>query len=431
MSNKEQTVETPKLKPLNFSYNVTLGCDPEFFFSSRGEVIGSEKILPQTGLKYDPNKDKTGNDGAHTTLPGSESHIIIDGVQAELNPRPNTCRANLGNEIGACFRKLYKDLQASGKSVDVDFTPLVKITQKELDSLSEKSKTFGCAPSTNVYKKADEAQIKVDPKKYLKRSAGGHIHLGWHAGYWGGGKDTPKMKDVLSNADVLVPILDLVVANTCVLVDRNPGNKERRVNYGRVGEFRLKEYGMEYRTLSNFWLRSYQLMSLVTGLCRMACQMIEQSTKESDYVKALTDAVPREDVIKAVQDNDFDLAMRNFRKIQPILEAAVDDGGYNHNNYPISKQYMKEWYYFVKMGMDHWFTFDTLQHWVKLPEGHGTGWENFLSTTVNSQMKSVKDVVFDLNNITAPEGPAPKLAEVAVEPIRRKMNGQRRIKQNI
>ena len=383
-----------KLKPLRFSYNVTLGCDPEFFFSSGGKVVGSEKILPETGLKYDPTKDRSGWDGAHTALTGSESKFVVDGVQAELNPRPNTCRANLGNEIGACFRKLWKDLKDNGKEFNIDFKPLVNITKAELDSLSEKSKVFGCAPSTNVYQKPEDAKIKVNPKKYLKRSAGGHIHMGWHAGYWGGGNDTPKMKDTMENAAVLVPILDLVVANTCVLVDRDPGNVERRANYGRVGEYRPKEYGIEYRTMSNFWLRSYQLMSLVTGLCRMACHLAEQSTEENNYVKALTDAVPREDVIKAVQENDFDLAYANFKKIEDILLTAA---GENSQNYPISKGTIKMFHHFVKRGMDHWFNFDSLQHWIKLPEGHGTGFESFLCGAVSTDMTTYKETAVDLN----------------------------------
>lgn len=435
MDNTQTQVRTPKFKGLSFAYSVTLGCDPEFFFSANGQVVGSEKILPETGLKYDPVADRNvgterqfGNvDGAHTAMPNTESRFIIDGVQAELNPRPNTCRANLGNEIGACFRKLFVELKNSGKTVGVDFKPIVDITAEELESLSEKSKQFGCAPSTNIYKNAEEAQIKVDPKKYLKRSAGGHIHLGWHAGYWNGAVDVPKMKDVLSNPEVLVPVLDLVVANTCVLLDRFEGNAERRKNYGRVGEFRLKDYGMEYRTLSNFWLRSYQLMSLVTGLCRMACHMVEQSKPDNDYVKALMDAVSRDDVNRAVQENNFELAYQNFRKIEEIL---LDAAGGNSSSYPLSQYTIKEFHFFVEKGLDHWFNFDSLQHWVKLPEGHGTGWESFLMQNVRSEMNGKVPVAPTARQVLTTTGPTqlaqippvvvtqpPKLKELPVNPI--------------
>ena len=240
-----------KLKELTFSYSVMLGCDPEFFFTNNGQVVGSEKVLPKDGLKYDSSFGYFDN---------IKSGFIIDGVQAELNPSPNTCRAYLGNEIHTCFRNLYEQMKEDGKTVGVAFAPLVDISQAELDSLSEKSKVFGCAPSTNIYKKADEAKITVNPKKYLKRSAGGHIHLGFNKNDdntevedgmemiddgWGGKYRDYKytkvksVRKVLNDPEAIVPMLDLVVANTCVLLDRDPSNIERRKNYGRVGEFQI------------------------------------------------------------------------------------------------------------------------------------------------------------------------------------------------
>ncbi len=74
-----------------------MGCDPEFFFKFKGEVVGAEKFLPKEGIKT------------------SSSKFIIDGVQAELNPAPNTCRANLGNELVRCFKTLVEELKKTGK----------------------------------------------------------------------------------------------------------------------------------------------------------------------------------------------------------------------------------------------------------------------------------------------------------------------------
>jgi len=140
------------IRPLRFENDITMGCDPEFFFTDgRGKVVGSEKVLPKRGINVD--------DGWGYEV----GKVIIDGVQAELNPPPNTCRALLGNDIHYCFRNLARRLKKEGMNLGVDFKPLVKITQKELDSLSEASKRFGCAPSTNIYKSAKAAKIKVNP----------------------------------------------------------------------------------------------------------------------------------------------------------------------------------------------------------------------------------------------------------------------------
>lgn len=363
------------LKPLSYERDVTLGCDPEFFFTgSNGKTTGAEKILPEAGLTYKPGTYN--HDGAHTALNDAPSKIVIDGVQAELNPRPNPCRANLANEISACFRDLHKTLKDRG--INVSFSPVVDITQAELDSLSEKSKTFGCAPSTNVYAQST-SKISVDPKKYLKRSAGGHIHLGW------GGSD--RNKEALKNIEVMIPILDIIVGNTSVLIDRNPVNKERRKVYGKVGEYRLKEYGLEYRTLSNFWLQSYQIMSLMFGLSRLAVHVVAQSTTENNYAKAIIDAVPREDVIKAIQNNDFALAYSNFLKIEPLLCEMT---ARNTHDYPFNKDNIDAFHWFIKKGINYWFKEEPLHHWITLPEGHNTGWETFRDNKVKADMKDMK-----------------------------------------
>ena len=79
--------------------NVVIGCDPEFFFAKKGKIIGAEKVLPEDGLKYVPSWGE------------SKSKIIIDGVQAELNPRPNSCRASLADEISQCFKTVSKNFK--------------------------------------------------------------------------------------------------------------------------------------------------------------------------------------------------------------------------------------------------------------------------------------------------------------------------------
>lgn len=375
------------MRPLPYSRNVTLGCDPEFFFTgSKGETTGAEKVLPKDGITYTRGTDARHLDGMHTAI-GDTSRIVIDGVQAELNPRPNPCRANLGNEIGACFRSLKKTLEDKG--MKVSFAPVVKVSRKEMNSLSDQSKIFGCAPSTNVYAKESESKILVDPKKYLKRSAGGHVHLGAERG-------CDAIVKALKNVEVLVPMLDAIVGNTCVLIDRDPNNAERRKNYGRAGEHRVKEYGMEYRTLSNFWLQSYQLMSLVMGLSRLAVHIVAYSTKENDYVAAIMKAVDQKDIVKAINENDFALAYDNFMKIEAIL---LDATGTHSEDYPFTRPNIDAFHFFISKGVNHWFKEDPFQHWLAIPEGHGTGWETFLKYTISAEMKAASTTLAEIKSV--------------------------------
>jgi hypothetical protein len=356
-----------KLIPITVSF----GADPEFFFTKGKSIIGAEKILPEEGMGYSTKSDAvpTGNG----TVVGDDptGKIIIDGVQAELNPRPNTCRANLGNEISLCFRELYKKLD---KDVNIDFSPTVTVSKKEMDSLSDKSKEFGCGASKNVHASLEESMIRVDPTKYMKRSAGGHIHIGNSKGSY----SETEVQYALDNPKKLVTMYDILVGNTCVMLDRDPGNKERRKNYGRAGEYRTPKHGIEYRTLSNFWLKSYKLMSLVTGLMRSATSVVASGYGKDCLVEEFTKRVNMKHVEKAINTNNFDLAKKNFDKIKDLFMLL--QGG--ERDHPFHSENIKYFEHFIEKGLDYWFKEDPFDHWVKLPEGHGTGRESFLDNTV-------------------------------------------------
>src|ERR1035437_2995362 len=183
---KMETIEVPKKKklaPLPYYSDLNMGCDPEFFFTRKGKVIGSEKVLITEKVKADSWSNTLIE---RTKADSYNGKFIMDGVQAELNPQPSTCRAALGNTIRLCFKDLYDKILKDQVDVSADFSQCIEVDQAEMDSLSARSKIFGCAPSTNVYNegKTKTSVISVDPKKYLGRSAGGHIHLGTYQYGW-------------------------------------------------------------------------------------------------------------------------------------------------------------------------------------------------------------------------------------------------------
>lgn len=332
-----------------------MGSDPEFFFHKRtlmgklGSVVGAEKVLPKSGIKCFPN------------VTSNKSKLVIDGVQAEINPQSYTCRQSMGGEFSGIV-KIMQDI-ATKKRLMINWAPLVKVSPKELRSLSPENKRFGCDPSFNAY---NETVILPDPEKYLFRSAGGHMHFG---AYYSNEQDmlTKLVKDDVKS---VVMLLDIIVGNTCVMLDTDEGNKERRKFYGRAGEYRLPSHGLEYRVLSNFWLRDYKMMSMVFGISRIAFgfAMLPEA-KEAAFA-----AVKEEDIRKAINENDVVLAHKNWKKIRPVIAKYSTTSNSLHQNN------LGAFDYFVSKGLNHFFPDDPTQAWTKpsFYTGGGHGFESFL-----------------------------------------------------
>ncbi len=345
-----------------------IGADPEFFFTRAGRIVGAERVLPKAGLK---------------TRDGLDSKVIIDGVQAELNPIPSICRANFGNHIKACFVTLRKELEArEGRALGISTSQMVQVSQKELDRLTDENKKFGCDPSLNTYKeKGPSVQIE-DMNKFKPRMAGGHLHFGKPKSVWVG---NDSIVEALSDPARTVPILDLLLGNTCVLIDKGTGPAKRRKYYGRAGEYRMPEHGIEYRTLSNFWLHSYQLTSFVTGMGRAAVNIVASSIRNgANYDKILSEFVSKAKVQKAINNNDFNLAWNNYQKIKNYYLELVAG---NMGNLPINTSNHSLFEHFITKPIEYWFPADPLTHWCEMPEGHGSGWESWAEQKLRPDME--------------------------------------------
>lgn len=277
-----------------------LGTDPECFLFKDGAVIGCEKVIPKDGL---------------STGPYVLEKIVRDGVQAELAVTPSKNPLELGSRIRSTIAVLKAHV-AKFEGVVVSFTPQVEVSKKELESLSQESRTLGCALSKNVY-----GHFPIDvPPDYPMRSAGGHIHLGL-------GSPIFNRYNHEDERWRLVPILDTVLANTCVMIDRVEGQAERRKVYGRAGEFRFPKHGLEYRTLSNFWLRSYILTELVMGMAQMCVSILSESLQDGgeDLETTLMEQIDLGMVRQAIDTNDPDLAAKTWPIVRDFMDQFIEN----------------------------------------------------------------------------------------------------------
>lgn len=366
-------------------YSVVQGTDPELFISHEGRILGSEKLIPKEGLSHGQQSLYNPTLGRYELIPNPPT-IHRDGIQVEVHPVPAACRATLGNHLRNEIQALHAHLQNQDAKLQVDFTPVIDVSEEEWESLSPDSKVLGCTPSKNVYE--GDSEINVDDT-FRMRSAGGHIHIacGLLIQRWPGE----------NFAERLVKLLDRVVGNTSVLIDRHPRQAERRTLYGKAGEYRLPLHGVEYRTLSNFWLYHYRLFSLMFGLSRLTVGILYRTLQgefaptgeikfgfpEMAFRKSAYDAeadilsrISDDDVRAAINNNDVDRAWKNWAALRSFFAEHVpdQDSGLHQGN-------LDEFEWFAKTvqdkGLTHFFGANPIQNWLSMGDGHGIGWESF------------------------------------------------------
>jgi hypothetical protein len=72
-----------------------------------------------------------------------------------------------------------------------------------------------------------------------------------------------------------IRMLDLFLGIPSVFIDKDRTSVARRKLYGKAGRFRKPPHGVEYRSLSNFWLSSPKLVELVYDICEFTLEFVK------------------------------------------------------------------------------------------------------------------------------------------------------------
>ncbi len=382
------TAQPQILHPISTS----LGGDPEFFITRGGRVVEAAEVFPKglAGLYTQHYNNKENRyDGPFDVPDTGFGKFTLDGIQLEYNMPAFTCRQSAGVYLGTAMTTLAQKLQDYKAGISLE--SLVELDEESFARVSPNAKVLGCAPSMNIY--GDEGRAAIpDGQTYRKRSAGGHIHIGL----------SDKTKTLVQQyPERLVRLMDLCVGIPSVLVDRDPRNIERRTVYGRAGEFRLPAHGLEYRTLSNFWLRSYPLMSFVFGLTRLATSVLQFSLEGKevynptggirnlkwDAESALLKDVDFKEVALAINLNDYSMARAIYdRHLRPFIAKHVDPIGQPGKShiFALHPDLLDDFDFFLSRDPMSWFPEDPLIHWAARVVNNTIGWEAFLGITVRA-----------------------------------------------
>jgi len=202
----------------------TIGCDPEIFlmdenhkFKSAIGLLGGDKWIPRMLTK--------------------DGHACLeDNVAVEFNIPPCNSFAEFKQEVQNTMQMVKELLPAN---LQYNTSSAVSFPTEELNC--EQAWVFGCDPDYNAWTMEENPKPCAEDKNL--RSTGGHIHVG----------------SDLAIADPVnvIRAMDLFLGVPSTQLD---AGTLRRKLYGGAGAFRPKTYGVEYRTLSNFWIFSDKLI---------------------------------------------------------------------------------------------------------------------------------------------------------------------------
>lgn len=259
--------------------NIKIGADPELFLRNGQSYHSAFGLIP--GTKEEPFKVK---DGA----------VQVDGMALEFNIDPADNKEKFIYNISSVMKSLREMVPD-----DYEFAvfPTVRFPESHIKSLPEKALELGCDPDYNAYTQTLNPTPK-DPKDI--RSAGGHIHIGWTDGV-----DPMETAHFLSCCQ-LTRQLDFALGLPSLFLD---DDKQRRNIYGRAGAFRPKSYGVEYRVLSNFWIKSPELQGLMYDLAHSAFEYLVD--KRTDFFQQRGDTAEY-----SINDNSLVEAYYSMRKME-------------------------------------------------------------------------------------------------------------------
>lgn len=224
---------------------ILIGADPELFTRSRetGLFVSGHDML--VGTKDNP-------------APVEFGALQVDGTALEFNIDPAASCDEFVRNI-ARVRAQMAD-RVANHNVDIVAEPVAEFDPDYFKTIPASALELGCNPDFNAWT-CDENPAPDGARTF--RTGSGHVHIGW------GSNLDPYSQEHFFNCVGVVRQLDYYLGLASMLWD--PDNRRREM-YGKAGAFRPKPYGVEYRVMSNAWLRSEALQRFVYNATQKAME---------------------------------------------------------------------------------------------------------------------------------------------------------------
>lgn len=225
---------------------ITLGSDPEIHLRDNytGRIVSSIPVL---------KRDKT-----NPILLAGKTRLYHDNVLTEIAHEP------VESPKEAIVK--FKDIFARVQEFLGPRYSLVPTACHVYDKEHLKEKTCwetGCNPNLDAYREMENPKVEFTSGL---RTGSFHVHLGHE-----------KLKTMFEKGD-FIKLMDIYLGCSSVIFDKDKTARKRRDFYGRAGEFRCCPYGVEFRVLGNYPLRSPELTELVFDLAVYCASHIDGGT---------------------------------------------------------------------------------------------------------------------------------------------------------
>jgi hypothetical protein len=228
---------------------ISFGTDPEFMIQE------GDKYRSAIGIVQGSKENRV-------ALKGHQ--FFYDNVLAECAVKPGKTKKQTLKNISECL-KLYSEMVSPFKLVAqaAQEYPASELKHPE-------AKRVGCDPDMCVY----EMEMQRPPIEEVRdgelRTCGGHIHLG-----------SKMLKADGPEPIRVIQMMDLFLGVPSLWLDTDPTSPVRRNLYGQAGRYRTcPKYGIEYRSLGNFWFKHPALTGWIYDACIFIHSFVE--TGEAD-----------------------------------------------------------------------------------------------------------------------------------------------------
>lgn len=266
--------------------SVYVGCDPEFFIKDMktNKIVAAYDRIG--GTKEAPIPVSSLNSAHKLDDDPGQFAYQEDGAAFEFNI-PGSCSWDYAMERTRHMLR-WSSAFLNGRGYKPAFVASHEFKPAELTN--PKAKIIGCSVDWDAYTESARKPFAAEEFGNF-RFAGGHLHLNY---------DKNKVP-----AHIMVKFLDLLVGLPSVFWDEQG---LRRKFYGKAGLYREKSYGVEYRTLSNFWLRDFENDAMLCGVYGATLDAGIAAQNRPDVFIDAYGKVPWDDVQEAINTEDKKLA---------------------------------------------------------------------------------------------------------------------------